>query len=232
MADTKISALSAGGTAAATDRLPAARAGANVYLTPLDLLALANLFPGSNLIEQRNGTSAQAFRAYNTYTDASNYEYGALVWSGNTLYLQTVAAGTGGSRDIRISPWSGNTIVDNSNLVLNGSGKTIGYGSGSGGAVTQLTSRTTGVTLNKGAGAITLFTAAGSATPASFTVTNSAVAATDVINLSVKSATTNKYVAIVTAVAAGSFEITFWAASGTTSDAPVFNFAVLKAVAA
>lgn len=108
----------------------------------------------------------------------------------------------------------------------------MGYGTGAGGAVTQVTSRTTGVTLNKVTGAITLFTAAGSATPASFTVTNSTVAATDVVNVSVKSATTNKYAVIVTAVAAGSFEITFWAVSGTTSDAPVFNFAVQKAVAA
>lgn len=108
----------------------------------------------------------------------------------------------------------------------------MGYGTGAGGAVTQATSRTTGVTLNKVTGAITLFTAAGSATPASFTVTNSTVAATDVVNVSVKSATTNKYAVIITAVAAGSFEITFWAVSGTTSDAPVFNFAVQKAVAA
>ena len=103
----------------------------------------------------------------------------------------------------------------------------LGYGTGAGGTVTQLTSRTTGVTLNKVAGAITLFTAAGSATAASFTVTNSAVAATDTIVLSVKSAT-NKYLAFVTATAAGSFEITFYTTGGTASDAPVINFAVLK----
>lgn len=107
-----------------------------------------------------------------------------------------------------------------------------GYATGAGGAVTQLTSRTTGVTLNKACGAITLFTAAGSATAASFTVTNSFVAATDCIVVSVKSSTTNKYNAFVTAVGAGSFEITFNTTGGTTSDAPVFNFAVIKAVAA
>ena len=104
------------------------------------------------------------------------------------------------------------------------------YGSGT--AVTQLTSRTTGVTANATSGAITLFAAAGSATAASFTVTNSSVAITDTINLSCRSSTTNKYVAVVSAVAAGSFEVTFFTTGGTTSDSPVFNFAVLKGNAA
>jgi hypothetical protein len=40
----------------------------------------------------------------------------------------------------------------------------IGYATGAGGTVTQLTSRTTGVTLNKVAGQITLFSAAGTTT--------------------------------------------------------------------
>ncbi len=108
----------------------------------------------------------------------------------------------------------------------------LGYDTGAGGAVTQITSRTTGVTLNTNCGAITLFAAAGSATPASFTVTNSKVAATDTIVLNVKSSTTNLYEVFVTAIAAGSFQITFFTTGGTTSDSPVFNFAVVKAVAA
>lgn len=107
----------------------------------------------------------------------------------------------------------------------------IGYATGAGGAVTQATSRTTGVTVNKAAGAITLVSAAGSTTPASFTVTNSAVAATDVVVLSQKSGT-DKYDLSVSAVGAGSFEITFNTKSGTTTETPVINFAVIKAVAA
>ncbi len=107
----------------------------------------------------------------------------------------------------------------------------IGYGAGAGGAVTQATSRTTGVTLNTVSGAITLVSAAGSTTPASFTVTNSAVAATDTVVLSVKSGTDNR-IAIVTAVGAGSFQITTYTTSGTTTEQPVINFAVIKAVAA
>jgi len=103
----------------------------------------------------------------------------------------------------------------------------FGLGSGVGGVVTQLTSRTTGVTLNNSTGAITLFSAAGSATAATFTVTNSQVAATDVIVLNQKSAT-NLYILLVTAVSAGSFNITFYTTGGTSTDAPVINFAVIK----
>jgi hypothetical protein len=105
----------------------------------------------------------------------------------------------------------------------------IGYGTGAGGAVTQGTSRTTGVTLNNVCGAITLFTAAGSATWQSFTVTNSTVAATDTIIVNQRSGT-DLYMMHVTAVGAGSFRISFATTGGTTSEAPVFNFAVIKAV--
>ena len=107
----------------------------------------------------------------------------------------------------------------------------VGYATGAGGAVTQITSRTTGVTLNKTAGAITLVSAAGSATAATFTVTNSTVAATDVIILNQKSGT-DLYDLMVTAVSAGSFNLTFRTTGGTTTETPVLNFAVIKAVTA
>jgi hypothetical protein len=107
----------------------------------------------------------------------------------------------------------------------------VGYATGAGGAVTQLTSRTTGVTLNKTSGAITMFSAAGTTVAATFTVTNSTVAATDVVILNQKSGT-DLYDLMVTAVAAGSFNITFRTTGGTTTETPVFNFAVIKAVAA
>ena len=107
----------------------------------------------------------------------------------------------------------------------------VGYATGAGGTVTQATSRTTGVTLNKTTGAITMFSAAGTTTAATFTVTNSTVAATDVIILNQKSGT-DLYDLMVTAVAAGSFNLTFRTTGGTTTETPVFNFAVIKAVAA
>lgn len=115
-------------------------------------------------------------------------------------------------------------------LRANGSGG-IGYSTGSGGAVTQATSRTTGVTLNAVNGAITLVSAAGTATWQTFTVTNNTVAATDTINICQKSGT-DLYMIHVTAVAAGSFNITFATTGGTTTEQPVFNFAVIKGVTA
>ena len=107
----------------------------------------------------------------------------------------------------------------------------MGYGTGAGGAVTQATSRTTGVTLNKPCGAITLVSAAGSASWQSFTVTNSLVVATDIIKICQKSGT-DKNMIHVTAVAAGSFQVTFATTGGTTTEQPVFNFAILRGVAA
>lgn len=104
----------------------------------------------------------------------------------------------------------------------------FGYVAGAGSAVTQATSRTTGITINNPTGTITMFSAAGSPTPASFTVTNSRVGANDVVVMSVKSGATNNYSFNIKAVAAGSFTVTFWAQTGTAVDAPVINFVVLK----
>lgn len=107
----------------------------------------------------------------------------------------------------------------------------VGYATGAGGTVTQITSRTTGVTVNKACGQITLVSAAGSTTAASFTVTNSAVAAGDGVVVWQKSGT-DLYRLHVTNVQAGSFQITFNTVSGTTTEQPVFGFALVKAVAA
>jgi hypothetical protein len=43
---------------------------------------------------------------------------------------------------------------------------------------------------------------------------------------------TNLYVLLVTAVAAGSFNVTFYTTGGTATDAPVINFSIIKGVAA
>lgn len=104
-------------------------------------------------------------------------------------------------------------------------------GRGVGGAVTQATSRTTGVTLNKATGTITGNAASlAASTAATFTVTNSTVAAGDTVNLSVQSGAPVTTLFSVSAVAAGSFNITANNVSTTTADtsAPVINFTVTK----
>ena len=107
----------------------------------------------------------------------------------------------------------------------------IGYSTGAGGTVVQGTNRTTGVNIDKTTGSITLFSAAGTTAATTFTVTNNTVVATDVIILNQKSGT-DLYDLMVTAVAAGSFNITFRTTGGSTTETPVFNFAVIKGVAA
>jgi hypothetical protein len=94
--------------------------------------------------------------------------------------------------------------------------------------VTQLTSRTTGVTINAPVGTITLFSVLNSAADSTFTVTNSFVDAGDVVLVTQKSGTDPRRIA-VTATAAGSFAVTSASISGTTTEAPVYNFTVIKA---
>jgi hypothetical protein len=137
---------------------------------------------------------------------------------------KNLGIGPGGSAAI-------GSISSNGSIVSTSPSGGVGYAAGAGGAVTQGTSRTTGVTLNTDTGAITMFSAAGSATPASFTVTDSSVGANDVIVLSQKSGT-NLYELFVTAVAAGSFVITFFTTGGVAVDAPVINFAIIKGAVA
>ena len=73
--------------------------GTGNYFNNKDLLLVRD---AANILAQRNGVNAQAFRLYNTYTDASNYERGAVAWSGNILTIGTAAAGTGTARAIQI----------------------------------------------------------------------------------------------------------------------------------
>ena len=112
---------------------------------------------------------------------------------------------------------------------------TLGYSTGAGGAVTQGTSKSTGVTLSKVCGAITMHNAELAAgDEVGFTVTNTTVAATDVVVACIKSgATAASYILTVDAVAAGSFKLSLGNVSaGALSEAVVINFVVIKAVAA
>jgi hypothetical protein len=57
----------------------------------------------ANTLAQRNGTNAQAYRLYNTHTDASNYERGFLQWNSNVLEIGSEGAGTGSEQPVRIT---------------------------------------------------------------------------------------------------------------------------------
>lgn len=109
----------------------------------------------------------------------------------------------------------------------------IGYSTGAGGQQTQLTNKTNGVTINKISGKITMNAASLAAGgEAKFTVTNSTVAASDVVVACLASSGANpgSYLISVTAVAAGSFDITVSNVNTTgLGDALVINFVVIKA---
>jgi hypothetical protein len=110
---------------------------------------------------------------------------------------------------------------------------TLGYKAGSGGTVTQATNKTTAVTLNKINGEIVMNGAAlADDATAAFTLTNSTIAATDVVIVNVASVgTAGAYQVTVGAVAAGSCSISVLNVSGgSLSQAIKLNFAVIKAV--
>jgi len=108
----------------------------------------------------------------------------------------------------------------------------IGYAAAAQGTVTQLTSKSTGVTLNKSAGQITMNNAALAAqTNVSFTLTNSLISAKDVIivNVAGGTAAVDSYNCWVSGHAAGSctFVVRNITAATSLSEAVVLNFSVI-----
>lgn len=51
----------------------------------------------ANTMEQRNATTAQEFRVYNTYTGATNYEFGKFEWASNVWRIATEKGSGGGT---------------------------------------------------------------------------------------------------------------------------------------
>lgn len=114
--------------------------------------------------------------------------------------------------------------------VVDGDGG-IGYQPGRGGAVTQATSKSTAVTLNKPSGRVTLNGSAMSAgVTVSFTLNNSSIAETDTVAMSLSGAMgTFVNYNIWNYVGAGYVLIAIKNVSGgLLSDAPTINFAVIK----
>ena len=109
----------------------------------------------------------------------------------------------------------------------------IGYSAAAQTAVTQLTSKSTGVTANTSAGQITMNAASLAATTnVTFTLTNSLLSAKDVIIVNVASAnaTAGAYNCWVSSMLAASATITLRnITAGSLSEAVVINFAIIHA---
>jgi hypothetical protein len=165
--------------------------------------------------------------------------------SATARLLGRASAGAGDPEEVGLA---GGLTISGSNLTLGAitpasvaatgavtsSGGAVGYATGAGGTVTQLTNKSTGVTLNKLCGQVTMNNAAlAAAAIVEFTVTDSQVAATDTVNLVLASgaAAGTAYRYWISGIAAGSFKVTVENRSGgSLSEALVFAFAVLKAV--
>lgn len=108
----------------------------------------------------------------------------------------------------------------------------VGYATGSGGAQTQATSKSTGVTLSKVCGKITMHNAAlAAATIVSFVLTNTAIEATDVLVLNHISGGTVGSYGLNAQCAAGSATINVRNnTAGSLGEAIVIQFALVKAV--
>jgi hypothetical protein len=214
----------------------------------------ANVFVGTTSLGGLVG--AEALRATPV---ASAVNYLNVIGAVTTASPAIQAAGSDTNIDITVTPkGTGEVILPKVNIdsgAIDGTtvgvttpaavkGTTVqattslGYPTGTGGTVTQATSRTTGVTLNKITGQITLFASSlGGHDADEFTLTNSTIAADDVIMLSIKSgvaAPTRKYYQFnVIAVAAGSCVISVGnldnsAIPSAGTESPVVQFVVIK----
>jgi hypothetical protein len=124
-------------------------------------------------------------------------------------------------------------ITSTGDVLISATGK-IGYTTGSAGTVTQITSKSTGVTLNKTNGQITLNAAAlASDTTVSFTLSSIYIAAGDVLILNhISGGTAGSYL-LNAQSAAGSASINVRnITAGSLSEAIVIAFAVVKATTA
>ena len=154
-------------------------------------------------------------------------ELALVVNSGNSAFSNTLFVGAG----------AGSVATSDAQGVFCSQG-VLGYGKdpfafSPGGAVTQLTSKSQGVTLNKGCGAITMNAAALAAgASVEFVLTNSFIAATDTVVTNMgPGGTASTYLVQCQAVAAGSCRFRVTNYSGTSrSEACVVNFSIIKAV--
>jgi hypothetical protein len=110
----------------------------------------------------------------------------------------------------------------------------IGYTAAAQGTVTQATDKSTGVTLNKSAGRITMNNAAlASNTAVSFTLTNSLISTNDTIIVNVSGGgTAGAYTTYISSMTSGSAVITLRNMSGgSLSEAVILNFAIIHGAA-
>jgi len=206
MSDIAITELPIATTAATTDVFPVVQSDVTRQIT-LALMFTSPTLTNASLITPALGTPASG--------DLSNCT-GSPVLTAPSLGIATATS-----------------LTSTSNILISSAGK-LGYTTGSAGTVTQATSKSTSVTLNKSNGQITLNAAAlGADTTVSFTLTNSIIAAGDVLILNhISGGTAGSYL-LNAQSAAGSASINVRnITAGSLSEAIVIAYAVIRATTA
>lgn len=161
---------------------------------------------------------------------------GTITFTSSGVYYFRFTTTNGGVYDPSQPGDTGVSIFDLTRPLLNTRSSFMGYttGESAGGTVTQSTDKSTGVTLNKRCGQITMNNASLAAgAEVSFTLTNSLIAATDVVYACIASgATAGAYNLQVDAIGSGSCRISLGnMSSGALGEAIVINFILIKSAA-
>ena len=146
--------------------------------------SFANGASSSNFVAEAEGTAqgqaaGYSFRPTFTGTADNGPRRAADIWASfSGVWLSeklSFGVGTGTTNDDLNRTIERLAITGTGNVLVTGGG-VLGYGAGSGGTVTQITSKTTGVTINKPTGRITMHNAAlGAGASVVFVVSNSTV---------------------------------------------------------
>lgn len=184
-----------------------------------------------------NGTGTQGNLDVFAGSDTANTNF-VVIRSGSTTAINSTKNGTGTAQNLGIeiggasvASFTPSAIIGSHAIVSISATEGVGYFTGAGGTITQSTDKTTGVTINKVTGQITMNNAAlAASTSVGFTVTDSAVASVDTVIANIGSgATVNSYTVTVDAIGSGSFHVHLRNVSGgSLSEALVLNFCVIK----
>jgi len=131
----------------------------------------------AGVLAQRNGTNAQTFRVYNTYTDASNYERLGITWASNICTIGVAQAGTGVPRVLNVNANNINapTLPASATVTAaTGNGTTVTYTCANTFSVGQIVS-ITGLTITTGSSLNLSNQTITTASATQFTVTNATV---------------------------------------------------------
>lgn len=179
----------------------------NVAPTSIDFFALENF---------ATGNSGSSINFYTAPIGAITKTLSANITANLTTFSSAVSA-------------VGNVVSTGNILAV--SGGAVGYNAGAGGTVAQTGNKSTGVTLNKPSGEITMqSTALGADTSVSFTLTNSTIAAKDLLLLNIVGGVVTPGTYNLDAnCAAGSAVITVRNITvGSLSEAIVLRYAVIR----